>query len=477
MIPLTQRSAISLARSIRKAEVSSREVVEAHIELLERVNPAINAVVAPRLEEARAEADAVDARIAAASPRTKLPPLLGVPCTVKESIQVEGLPNSCGVLARRDVLSTETAPVAQRLLDSGAVLLGLTNVSEMTLWIETENRVHGRTRNPYDPNRIAGGSSGGEGAAVGSGLSPLGLGSDVGGSIRIPAFCNGVFGHKPSLGLVPLTGMWPPPGEGETLRLLVNGPLARRAEDLAPALKILAGPDGRDPVCREMEIGDPGKVSLDGMRVLVTEGPFLTPIDRSLLAAREQAAGALAAAGATVQRVSLRGGRRAMEQYLVALSDGGLNSAAALLLETGADPVGLRASLRRGGPHTVATRLLLAAERLSSKAPAGRNKRLLAAGRAFADELAALIGDGVMLHPPASRPAPRHGRTIGRPWFVHPMAVFNLAAVPVTQVPLGLGKDGIPLGVQVAAGRGNDHVSIAVALELERVFGGWVPPV
>src|SRR5690606_11933987 len=124
----------------------------------------------------------------------RLPPLLGVPCTIKESIAIAGMPNCAGVLARRDVRATTTAPVAQRVLDAGAIVLGLTNISEACLWIEADNRVYGRTRNPYDLDRIAGGSSGGEGAAIGSGGSPFGLGSDVCGSIRGPAFFNGVFG-------------------------------------------------------------------------------------------------------------------------------------------------------------------------------------------------------------------------------------------------------------------------------------------
>jgi fatty acid amide hydrolase 2 len=133
--------------------------------------------------------------------------------------------------------------------------------------------------------------------------------------------------------------------------------------------------------------------------------------------------------------------------------------------------------LKRKSPHTVATRVALLAERLTARVPQGRSKKVLAQRDAFIAELHDTIGDGVLLHPPAPKVAPKHGRTVGRVWWIHPMAVFNLAAVPVTQVPLGLGDDGLPLGVQVAAGPENDHVSIAVALELESVFGGWVPPV
>src|SRR3954454_12634732 len=234
---LTDRSAVGLAAAIRSGEVSSREVVEAHADLLRPVNPRLNAVVCSRIDAALADADDADARVAAGG---ALPPLLGVPCTVKESIAFAGMPNCAGVVARREVRASGTAPVVQRVLDAGAIPLGVTNTSEMCMWIETENRVYGRTHNAHDPRRTAGGSSGGEGAVVGSGISPFGLGSVLLGAIRCPALFNGVFGHKPSLGLVPTTGAWPP-CHGATARLMVSGPPARRAEALMPLLRIIAG--------------------------------------------------------------------------------------------------------------------------------------------------------------------------------------------------------------------------------------------
>ena len=472
---LTQLSATELAAAIRAGEASAREVVEAHVELLRRVNPRINAVVADRFDAALEEADAADARVAEAADPDSLPPLLGVPCTIKESFAVEGLPNCVGVVARREHLADRTATAAGRLLDAGAIALGLTNVSEMTLWVETENRVYGRTRNPYDPARTAGGSSGGEGAAVGSGGSPIGLGSDLGGSIRLPAFFNGVFGHKPSPGLVPGTGHWPEIAGG-TSQLAVAGPLARRAEDLATVLRIVAGPDGEDESVTAVELGDPDDVSIEGLRVVVSESGTLGPTSRELAGARERAAGALASAGARLERVSTKSMRRALELFLNTLQAEAGVTARDLLATAGSEPLTLRAALRRGGPHTVATRMTLGAEWLGRLVPQRRVQRLLSARDSFVRELHETIGDGVLLHPPAPGVAPRHGRTVGRLWWIHPMLVFNLAGLPVTQVPLGLGDRGLPLGVQVAAGRGRDHVSIAVARELERVFGGWVPP-
>jgi fatty acid amide hydrolase 2 len=472
-VPLTERSATSLARAIRSRETSAREVVDAHIAALEQTAPLINALACDRFDAARADADAADLRIAAAPVDERLPPLLGVPCTIKESIALHGMPNCAGLVARSEHRATETAPAAQRLLDAGAIPLGVTNTSELCLWIESENRVYGRTSNPYDPSRMAGASSGGEGAAIGAGGSPFGLGSDLAGSIRIPAFCCGVFGHKPSRGVVPLTGHFPR-AEGSAAGMLVIGPLARRAEDLMPLLRIISGPDGADPLAEQVQLGDPESVSLEGLRVVISDAAFLQPISRELLAAREQAAGALAAAGARVERISIRKMRLGMEPYLATLTDG--TSARTLLTANGAAPITARSAMRRGGPHTAPTRLLALAEYPIDQIPAGRVRRAIAWGKGFAEELAATIGDGVLLHPPLPSVALRHGGTVRRPLFLHPMAMLNLAVLPVTQVPLGLNPRGLPLGVQVVAGPGRDHVAIAVAVELERVFGGWCPP-
>ena len=169
-----------------------------------------------------------------------------MPCTIKESFGVAGLPQTSGSVARKDVVAERSATAVQRLVDAGAIPLGVTNTSELTMWIESQNRVWGRTNNAYDPNRTAGGSSGGEGASIGSGFAPIGLGTDIGGSIRLPAFFNGVFGHKPTGCLVPHTGHYPFPNERGSA-LLGCGPLTRRAEDLMPFLRIVAGPDGDRP--------------------------------------------------------------------------------------------------------------------------------------------------------------------------------------------------------------------------------------
>jgi fatty acid amide hydrolase 2 len=362
------------------------------------------------------------------------------------------------------------------MIDAGAIPLGVTNTPELCLWIETENRQYGRTNNAYDPTRTAGGSSGGEGAVVGSGGSPLGLGADIGGSIRIPAFFNGVFGLKPTPGLVPSTGQFPVTETETAAMMLTIGPITRRAEDLIPMLRVIAGPDGIDPYVRELPIGDPADVPIAGTRVLLSEDSSYIDVSRELRAARLRAAEALEQAGATLEVVPMRGMRRALELYLAVLKLEAGVSVRDLIVAEGSAHVTVRGGLRRKGPHTRALRLLLMSEWMTGKMPQGRLTKSAAARLAFAREVKDAIGDGVLLHPTHPRVAPRHGQTIGKPWLLTTTAVFNLAGVPVAQIPLGLNGRGLPLGVQAAVAPGRDHVAVAVALELERALGGWVPP-
>ena len=473
---ITARSAVDLAAGIRAGELTSREVVDAHIERIERDNGRINALVADRFEQARDEADAADARVTAAAGE-ELPPLLGVPCTIKQSFAVAGMPNDAGLHHRRDVRATENATAVQRLVDAGAIPLGVTNVSELTLWIESTNRVHGRTSNAYDKKRTAGGSSGGEGASVGAGFAPFGMGTDFGGSIRIPAFFNGVFGHKPTGCLVPHTGHFPAPND-EGSRLLGVGPLTRRAEDLWPVLRAIAGPDGVDGTVEDIDLGDPAEVSIEGLEVTISDDATFLPVSLELRNARIRAARALAERGARVRRVSMRGLRGVVEPFLAAVSKSG--TIAEMLEQDGYEFPRLRTLLvdgaRRRSVHTPALVLTKFAEQANDLMPAGLERRAERARKALEQEVADAIGDGVMLHPPFARVAPRHGMTVGRPWIIGPMATFNLLGLPSTEVPLGLNDRGLPLGVQVAAAKGMDHRTIAVALELERAFGGWVPP-
>jgi fatty acid amide hydrolase 2 len=228
---------------------------------------------------------------------------------------------------------------------------------------------------------------------------------------------------------------------------------------------------------REVELGDPAEISIEGLPVAISEDASILPVSLELRNARVRAARALRDAGADVRKVSLPSVKTVVQPYLNAIrQSGGLRE---ILGEGGAELPGfgrLVADAVRGrSRYTTPLLMTLATENLSQYLPERLERRALAAEREVGERVTEAIGDGVLLHPPFPTVAPRHGRTVGRPWMLAPQALFNLLGLPVTQVPLGLER-GLPLGVQVAAGPDRDHVAIAVALELERRLGGWVPP-
>ncbi len=475
---LTSRSALELAGMIRRGEVSARVVLEEHLDRLAISEPRVHGIVAHRYVDAREAADAADARIAAAGPDEQLPPLLGVPCTIKESIGLQGMPNTAGFRPAKGRIAERDAPAVALLRAAGAIPIGVTNTSELCLWIESRNKVYGDSTNPYDTTRTVGGSSGGEGAVVGSGGVPFGLGSDLAGSIRVPAFCCGVFGHKPSGGVVSTTGHFPM-GAGPSRRMMVLGPLARRAEDLYPLMQILNHDDPDDPYDREIDLGDPADVSIEGLRVLVPTGMGAsTGVSRELLEARERAALHLASRGARIERVGTKGMVKAQVVYVEALRSA--------WNEEFTESIGwearrirdlYREQLRGRADHTSAFINLAASVRIAGLIrkvadPDSLDQVIAKLGQALSAEM----GDGVMLLPPLPRPAPPHGWTLLRPWAMQSMIHANLHGFPATQVPLGIGAEGLPLGVQVMAPLDQDHRTIAVALELERGFGGWIAP-
>ena len=475
MSPLLQLSATELARRIRERECSSVEVVEAHIQQLLAVNPRINAVVAERLEAAREEAEAADQQ----AERTPgfLPPLLGVPCTIKECFAVQGMPQCAGLVARKDYRAEVDATTVARLRAAGAIVLGVSNTSELCMWMETNNRVYGRTNSPYDSGRIVGGSSGGEGAIVACGASPFGLGSDVGGSIRMPAFFNGVFGHKPTGGLVPSTGQFPivDPAAG---RILSTGPLCRRAEDLMPLVELLAGPDGQDPSCAEMPLGNPSTVDVARLKVINVRSDGRNRVHGSLQKAQTDCLDHLDNLGCNIKEGHFTGLSSSFDIWSSMF--GAAESRGKFRQMLGDKrPLDLLGHLvlwaLRLSPHTLPALGLGLLEDIGHWMPR-RSARMIAHGQRLKSELIEAIGDGVLLYPSYPSPAPRHGHPLFPPLQWVYTAILNVMELPVTQVPLGLDAKGRPVGIQVVAGPGRDHVSIAVALELERAFGGWVPP-
>lgn len=467
-------SATEMARALRAREITSRELVDAHIARIVAVNRRINAMVQFRFDEARREAEAADEMLRRTSDPASLPPLHGVPCTLKENFAFTGFPQVSGMVSRRATLAQTDAPTVARLRAAGAIVLGFSNTPELCMWMETHNRVYGRTSNPYDERRIAGGSSGGEGALIGAGASPFGLGADVGGSIRFPAFFNGVFGHKPTPGIVPNTGQYPEP-QGAMNHNCVTGPIARRAEDLWPLMQILAGADGVDPLCRDGALkGNPADVKLEALRIVAIRDDGRRRVAADLSAAQLRAAHFLGARSRGLSWIQPRGLRHAFDIW------------AALMQEAEPVPFAVQlgdgrriATLRELGkwavrrtPHTLPALMLALLETL----PAPR-RRHVERGRALRDELLAVLGeDTVLLYPPYTRVAPRHNLPMLTPFDFAYCGLFNVLGFPSTQVPLGLNAQGLPLGVQVVAAPGGDARTIAVAQALEREFGGWVMP-
>lgn len=472
MNPLTA-SATEMAAALRARKTTSRALVDAHIARIVAVNRRINAMVQFRFDEARLEAAAADERLAADDPKS-LPPLCGVPCTIKENFAFPGFPQVSGLVARRNAIATTEAPTITRLRAAGAIVLGFSNTPELCMWMETNNKVYGRTGNPYDAGRVAGGSSGGEGSLIGAGCSPFGLGADVGGSIRFPAFFNGVFGHKPTPGLVPNTGQYPQP-EGEMNRNCVTGPIARRAEDLWPLLKILAGADGVDPVCGEITLrGDPKRVKLGKLRIFAVRDDGKRAVAADMMAAQARAAEWLGAQGQGLTWLQPKALRHAFEIWSALMHEAGPTPFAvqlgegrriSTLRELAKWPLGL-------SPHTLPALALALLDAVPLP-----TRRYVELGRALRAELLDTLGDdGVLLYPPYPRVAPRHNRPLLTPFDFAYCGIFNVLGMPSTQVPLGLNAQGLPLGVQVVAAPGRDAQTIAVARALEGQFGGWVPP-
>lgn len=466
----------TLSQRLREKEISSLELVEHYISKIESVNSKLNAVVCKRYETARAEARKADEQIAN-SKASELPPYLGVPCTVKESFALSGMPNSAGLVSRKNVVASQDAIAVQRLRAAGAIPLGVTNTSELCMWMESNNKVYGRTNNPYRQTHIVGGSSGGEGAIIGSGASPFGIGSDIGGSIRMPAFFNGVFGHKPSACLVPNLGQYPA-AENEAQRFLCTGPLTRRADDLMPLLKIFAGASALDSTCIEMPIGCTDNFDLKDLTVISIPSNGRLSVAEDLRVAQEQAFEAFRRAGAKTREVKLRGLKDSLGIWSAMMSEAA-DTAYEHHLGDGARFALGREALKLAvghSPYTLPSVGLVLAEKLTGRFKK-QTQRMVKAGQQLKAEIDELLKPNtLLLFPSYTRTAPPHGQPLRLPIQWQYTAIINVLEVPATQIPLGLNQDKLPLGVQVIGGHGQDALCIAAAQFLEKEFGGWVNP-
>ncbi|HVA29938.1 MAG TPA: amidase [Gaiellaceae bacterium] len=445
-------------------QLSARELVEHVLARCDRANTVVNALVARDDEAALRAADAADA----ARRRGDRRPLLGLPLTVKDSLETAGLATCSGSWARAAFVPERDATVVARVRAAGAVIIGKTNVPEYTWSYETDNAVFGRTRNPHDPARTCGGSSGGEAALLGADASVAGIGTDGGGSIRVPSHYCGTAGLRPTAGLVPETGCWPPTRDTGMLDMNAVGPMARFVGDLGLLLPVLAGRDDLDPFVQGVPPGDPDEVDVAGLRVGFYEADGVFPVSPETAAAVRRAARALEADGCAVEEAQPPDLLAATDLFFALMAaDGGARA---------------RSDTAAAGRRHVEqfSRLLedlraLALDASGLFALVRRMFELRAAVRAFVD------GYDVVVCPVAPGPAPPHGCTPGDETPLESYLAFNythafsIAGLPVAVVRVG-DSGGLPVGVQVVAGAFRDHVAVAVAAALERDLGGYAPP-
>jgi amidase len=429
--PSTDRTAVALLSALRAGETSSVEAVSAHLARIASVNDRYRAVVAVS-ETALAEARAADERRSQGQP---VGVLHGLPVTIKDWIEVAGLPCAASIPARAGFVPRRDASVVARLRAAGAIVLGKTKPGET-------DDVHPRPRNPYDDSRTAGASSGGEAAIIAARGSPLGIGSDSGGSIRWPAHCCGVFGLKPSAGLVPLTGHFPPITALVDPRTVI-GPLARCVDDLELALRVIAGPDRHDPSVVPVTLGTSSQVDLAHLRVAAFDH-FVGVMPEPQV--REQFATLI----------------RHLRPHVYALHEAApsrIGEARAITDAYWARPASI--SLKEWRPDRSST---LGADRVEQS--------LFEWDRFRRDMLSFFRDVDVIVCPTAPRAAQQRTE-IDDYAFTLP---FSLSGNPVVTVPIGADGDGMPLSVQVVARCFEDSVALAVARVIETMIGSLPAP-
>jgi fatty acid amide hydrolase 2 len=469
-LPITE-----LARRVRTREVSPVDLLEVHIQRIEEVNPAINAVVATRYDDARAEAKACEARLSQGT--EDLPPLFGVPCTIKELIAVDGMPWTAGVTARRDVVADFDAPQVARIRAAGAIIMGVTNISESGLWLESVNKIYGRTNNPWDHTRMAGGSTGGEAAIIAAGGSPFGLGADIGGSIRNPCFFNGIAGHKPSGGFLPAVGHWPP-AEGPRGRYCVTGPMGRTVGDVITLMQVVSTED--DPH-RDAQVPafSPRTIRPEDVTVswFLDNGTPLSGCDADVAAAMDKTVEGLASQGFRCQPWRPDNTHLAADMWgaRIALTP---DPSVRELLGNGT-PISLatqwlRLAQRRADHQTVS--LIMATFEGLSDLSESRTHALDAKALAMQAQIEDQLGpNGILLCPVYPCAAPRHRAPMLRPYAFSYCGMFNILELPSTAVPTGFDRQQLPLGLQVAGRRFDDALTLAVAEHIEQIWGGFQP--
>ena len=462
MSELWRKGAVELATMIRNREVSSREVVQAHLDRVDAVNQDVNAIVRLLPDLALAAADAADKMVADGS---ELGALHGVPCTVKENIDLAGTPTTQAVPALAEAIASVDAPQVERLRAAGAIPFGRTNLPDFGLRVHTDSALHGLTRNPWNSQRTAGGSSGGEAAALATGMTPLGLGNDLGGSLRNPAHCCGVASIKPSVGVVPGGTVIPPEDMPISFQLMaVEGVMARRVADVRAGFTAVAGQHPRDPLSVTAVFADLAPDDLPKVAVLPEPPGGSTHPD--VAAAVRRAADALADEGFKVADAVPPDYEQALELWSAILA------ADLRIMQADLDQLmgpGGSKFLRYALDH-------LPAHDLTGWAVAHTARHGLARRWSLWFQ-----EYPVLLSPVWSQPAfpldfdiETQEGAVATVELMRPVLPANVLGTPAAVVPAGM-ADGLPVGVQVMGGKYSDLRCMAVAEAIERRLGPLTP--
>ena len=456
MTELWRRSAGDLARMIAGRETTSAEVVEAHLQRIEAVNPKLNAIVRLLADEARAGARAADAAVAAGA---ALGPLHGVPITVKENIDMAGLPTTQGVPALAGAVAASDAPVVERMRAAGAIPIGRTNLPDFAFRVHTDSALHGLTRNPWNRERTTGGSSGGDGSALAAGMAALGLGNDIGGSLRNPANACGIASIRPSLGRVPAADSTSPADRPLAAQLMaVQGPMARRVADVRLGLTILSGAHPRDP----WSMDPPAEpAAAQPARVAVVEAPPGDGADPVVADAVRRAADALSDAGYAVSAVCPPDYAEAVDlwaRFIVGDFDSALDLMISLMGEGGRDF------------------LLAVRAEIGAQPDARALSALLARRDTLARNWSMFMADHpLVLTPTWTRIPFEHGWDAASPQnavetlqVMRPVVPANLLGLPSACVPVSVDPEsGMPVGVLVTGRHMHDLQCLAAAEVIE----------
>jgi Asp-tRNA(Asn)/Glu-tRNA(Gln) amidotransferase A subunit family amidase len=461
-------SASELSEQVRAKKISPVELVQWHLDRISQINPKLNAFV--RVDAERALDSARTAELAVMR-NEDLGPLHGVPISIKSAISVTGMPYEAGTKLRASVIGETDAPLVSRLRNAGAIVLGVTNVPEFLMAWETDNFLYGRTNNPWDLSRTAGGSSGGEAAAIASGCSAGGVGSDGGGSIRVPAHFCGICGLKPTPGRVPATGHFPQ-SAGPFALLGVVGPMARTVADLKLLFEAMQGPDTGDPSAAPVPVRWPDRIELKKTRIGYFEDDGRTPVTAETRAAVQRAATVLRDNGFEVEPFRPEGLEKARQLWwqFFGVAGGMLLGPMVRARESELSPI-LREFnqwVSAENPHTARTLLDTWIE------------RDLVRMQIFEQ----MENFPVLLCPVASVPAFRHGERV---WQVEGKRVkyldawsycewFNLLGMPAASIPVSLSADGLPIGVQIAAQPWQEESVLSIAEVLEAGIGFKLQP-